>query len=305
MTTGGQALSASVTFTTNAAVSLASITVAPVWPVGTDAYNLFFGHVGSNNVSDWASGTLGMTLSGLNTAKQYTVALYCSRLADGAQYADRFTFVTVSSVDSFVNNSSAGAQQSTSAMANDTTRLISSLSLGHVARFDQIRPGVDGTIQFSLLGTGTNGQSHGYLNAFMVTESTVTAGSPGDADADGMPDSWEVTYFGGTSTTNGGLYQDADGDGVLNIEEFIVGSNPTSGSSGPEMNNTALTNGMMHFDMATVTGRVYDVDYRSNMVSSSWQTYTSFLGNGTTMAITNNRFDPRLYYRFRVRMQNP
>lgn len=304
MTTNGEVLSASVSFNTASAVTLASVTVTNVaLPPGTDAYNVFNGRVGHNNVSDWASGFVTMTLSGLNTSKQYSVVLFCSRLADNTQYTDRWTVVTISSVDAFANNSSTAAPKSTTTTANDTTRLSAGLLQGLVARYDSVRPGADGTIAFSLTGTGTNGQSHGYINAFMVVESPVTAG--GDTDTDGMPDTWEQTYFGGTSTTNGGIYQDADGDGVLNIEEFIAGSSPTSSSSGPMLDHTTLTNGMMKFDMLTVTGRIYYVDFRSNLGSAVWQNYTSFVGNGSAMGITNTRVDPRYFYRFRVRMENP
>lgn len=45
-----------------------------------------------------------------------------------------------------------------------------------------------------------------------------------DTDSDGMADSFEITYFGDLSQTASGDY---DGDGMLNIEEFGNGFDPT------------------------------------------------------------------------------
>jgi hypothetical protein len=45
-----------------------------------------------------------------------------------------------------------------------------------------------------------------------------------DSDGDGLPDSWELQYFGGlTQGANG----DPDGDGVTNLQEYQQGRNPT------------------------------------------------------------------------------
>lgn len=301
--TNGQALTAQVSFSGTVGMLARDFSL----PAGSDVESVFAGHVGTNNAVNWTFGTVQMTLSSLNTSKQYTVAIWSSRGGTTAAYSNRWTDITITSVDSFANNSSAGLTKLTSVMANDETRVVAVIEGGKLARYDQIRPGTDGTIVFTLTANGLTGttETNGYLNAIMVSESEVATNSSGDTDTDGMPDSWEQTYFGGTSATNGGVYQDADGDGVLNIEEFIAGSNPSLSSSGPMLDHTVLTNGLVQFDMPTATGRLYFIDFMSNMTSSSWQPYTNFTGNGGTMTITNTRLDPRLYYRFRIRMENP
>jgi nitrous oxidase accessory protein NosD len=48
-----------------------------------------------------------------------------------------------------------------------------------------------------------------------------------DADNDGLPDEWEVTYFGSTGVTND-PDGDFDGDGISNWNEFLEGSSPVS-----------------------------------------------------------------------------
>jgi hypothetical protein len=48
----------------------------------------------------------------------------------------------------------------------------------------------------------------------------------GDIDGDGLPDGWEVQFFG---HMNFGANDDPDGDGVDNITELRRGRNPNAG----------------------------------------------------------------------------
>ncbi len=61
-----------------------------------------------------------------------------------------------------------------------------------------------------------------------------------DDDADGLPDWWEVKYFGSVSQTPAGDY---DSDGVSNLSEYVEGTNPADRTSlRPRLTLTA-TNG--------------------------------------------------------------
>jgi len=46
-----------------------------------------------------------------------------------------------------------------------------------------------------------------------------------DSDADGMPDTWEMKYFG---TLDGNGTGDFDGDGISDLDEYLNGTDPTS-----------------------------------------------------------------------------
>lgn len=45
-----------------------------------------------------------------------------------------------------------------------------------------------------------------------------------DTDGDGLPDWWEIQYFGDLSQDGEG---DFDGDGYTNLEEYDAGTDPT------------------------------------------------------------------------------
>ena len=48
-----------------------------------------------------------------------------------------------------------------------------------------------------------------------------------DGDGDGLPDWWEMIYFGSLSQTAAGDY---DGDGTSNLSEYLQGRDPTKGT---------------------------------------------------------------------------
>src|SRR2546423_3271959 len=55
-----------------------------------------------------------------------------------------------------------------------------------------------------------------------------------DSNGNGLPDSWELTYFGNLNQNAAG---DADGDGISNLQEFFDGTNPNSNASArPRLN---------------------------------------------------------------------
>lgn len=67
------------------------------------------------------------------------------------------------------------------------------------------------------------------LPANSITTFTITgAATPGDSDADGLPDQWETLYFNGLSQ---GSSDDPDGDGRSNAAEFAAGTDPTVSNS--------------------------------------------------------------------------
>ena len=71
--------------------------------------------------------------------------------------------------------------------------------------------------------SGDNLSSAPVLTVQMVRPYTLTANFEADVDHDGLPDSWEVRYFGHLAYSG---TDDPDGDGKNNLLEYQLGTNP-------------------------------------------------------------------------------
>ena len=80
-------------------------------------------------------------------------------------------------------------------------------------------PTLSGTYTFTATATNSGG-----MDSRSYTHTIDAAGTPSDTDGDGLPDAWEITYFG---NLNEDQFGDPDLDGLPNIVEFNWGTDPT------------------------------------------------------------------------------
>jgi hypothetical protein len=90
-------------------------------------------------------------------------------------------------------------------------------------------PGATGE---SLVLTSITAASEGQYSVVVANSSGSVTSAPAmlmlDSDGDGLPDSWELAYFGNLSQTGTG---DFDSDGVSNFDEFNQGTDPNNNAS--------------------------------------------------------------------------
>jgi hypothetical protein len=143
-------------------------------------------------------------------------------------------------------------------------------------------------VEVELTGSGPHFVTLGFDQGTDFTE-------PMDFDSDGIPDAWERTYNNGdidsmTQSTDG------DGDGLLDIEEYVMGSNPNDASSGPMQPQTSKTAEGFQVSFPTIAGRVYTVKFRDNLGLAAVPLTTEKLipgqsnpiyGDGTTKSVTD------------------
>lgn len=303
--TNGQAQSVQVTFSGVAATILARNFS---FPAGSDAETVFAGRIGTNNVANWTAGTVTMTLSGMDTSRQYNVVLWANRGGDTEAYSNRFTDIAISGAPSFQNHSSAGVEYFQSAAPGDGTRMRSAW-VGKVARYDNINPGSDGVVSFLMTAGAdatwpSNGPyvTNGYLEAFMVQ--TVPLATFTDMNTNGILDTWEIQHFGSTTATNGAANQDADHDGFSNYSEYRAGTDPTNASSllvfRGESQPTA-TNNKVVLTWPGVTGKTYALMTSTNIVLGVWvPQYTGIPGVQPDTVQTANISTIQGYWRIKV-----
>ena len=144
-------------------------------------------------------------------------------------------------------------------------------------------------------GSVTNG-----LDAAFVSEVTMT-GVP-DRDADGIPDGWEIRYFG--SATGAQAFAHSDDDGFSDYEEYIADTDPT--------NSTSRFDGVVdvYFESPltvsislTSTQRFYDLYAATNLIDPSWEAVVfGIAGSGSNRTVTVTNTPDQYYFRSGVRL---
>lgn len=123
--------------------------------------------------------------------------------------------------------------------------------------------------------------------------------------ADGIDDDWQVQYFG-LDNTDAAPDADPDFDGQNNLFEFTAGLVPTSASSFFRVQATFVPgqpNQRRIIFSPRFDDRTYTVQTSLSLLSSSWQTLTTFTVSdaATVRTITDTQAtEPRKFYRVQI-----
>jgi hypothetical protein len=103
-----------------------------------------------------------------------------------------------------------------------------------------------------------------------------------DSDGDGLPDVFEQTYFGGSVIADRNA--DTDGDGMLNWQEYLAGTDPTDPLSYLKI-QSASTGSPAVVQFLAVSNHTYSVQYTDRLGGVPW------INLGDTLARTTNRVE--------------
>lgn len=163
-----------------------------------------------------------------------------------------------------------------------------------------------------LCGVGTNYTAFTWASPSAGSTGTLNAcqtipggGDPNDTDADELPNDWETLYFGGA--TNAVASADDDGDGFLNIEEFVAGTIPVLPSGLTNyFRSISVSGGSGSVGYLSVTGRTYRLWSNTNLVVGSWQEVgTPQAGSGSSQTLSDSSGAISPAYRVTVEMTTP
>ena len=122
-------------------------------------------------------------------------------------------------------------------------------------------------------------------------------GDPDDADADGLPDSWEDQYFGSNSADPNAIAS----NGVNTVREaYIAGLDPTNPMDIFTVFNINTGNDGAILQWPGVSGRVYNVEWSTNLLNGFQILETNLLWNQSTITDTLHQVEERLFYRIQV-----
>ena len=123
-----------------------------------------------------------------------------------------------------------------------------------------------------------------------------------DSDGDGIPDWWLIQYFGHPAGEAGDLslaQDDADGDGMSNLQEFLAGTIPTDSSSILALQiapGTSGTNTMLSWSVAP--GKTYQILSTTNLLNPVWQVFpANVVVNGSLHYFNVPASDLQRYFR--------
>ncbi|VGO15091.1 hypothetical protein PDESU_03671 [Pontiella desulfatans] len=140
---------------------------------------------------------------------------------------------------------------------------------------------------FTTFGVGCQGYAAQQLDAGSslsisgITVMHTAAGGSDDSDTDGLPDSWETLYFGGSTNANPAATA-ANGINTV-LETYIAGINPTNPAALFWISDFSSLTSETTLQWQNVSGRIYTVYWTSNLLSG-FQT----LGTNNTGIFTDS-----------------
>jgi hypothetical protein len=94
-----------------------------------------------------------------------------------------------------------------------------------------------------------------------------------DSDCDGIPDWWLMEYFGhatGQAGDHSLAFDDADSDGMSNLQEYFTGTSPIDPISVFRLSATAPGDGTVSLTWPAAAGKSYQVQYMTNLDDPTW-----------------------------------
>jgi T5SS/PEP-CTERM-associated repeat protein len=149
------------------------------------------------------------------------------------------------------------------------------------------------TAVVSGLADGTNtlialaGDNSAPANIATGTVHVICATGSYDGNGDGLPDGWQIQYFGSENSADAVPSADSDGDGMSNLQEYLVGTDPTSNASAFRILSVVATNNDIVVTWATAGGRTNVVQSASDLAGSYANVSLEIVITGTGDTTTN------------------
>lgn len=269
------------------------------YSITTDSMSSGGSHATSANYS--SDGSLG-GVAGISTAASPAESLKAGYIAQLTEV----TAVQLAAAPASINEATTGQLSATATLDDATTAVllggdltwsvlsgpVSSISSSGVAAAANVYQTTTATVQGSFRGV------NGTLALSIVNVGTDDLGIYA---SDGIPDVWQVQYFG-TNNLRGIATADATGTGQNNLFKYTAGLNPTDPAS-RLLTNVGGSGAHTITINPRLTDRTYTVQFSTTLAPNSWQTLTgaTIQDNGQTRTVTDpDGAAQRKFYRVQV-----
>jgi subtilisin-like proprotein convertase family protein len=154
------------------------------------------------------------------------------------------------------------------------------------------------------LAVGTNAITvSGSNNLSVVTSAVVSiVRESNDTDMDGLLDQWELDNFG--SLTNANATSDVDGDFVIDLHEFLSGTQPTNINSFLRVEDSAILPGSSVVIYWTgVNGKLYTLSRTTNLLSYLYSVVQSNIPGVEPLNVYTDPAPPEAGSNYRIELE--
>jgi|GEM_PF-2245704 len=143
--------------------------------------------------------------------------------------------------------------------------------------------------------------TEGYTNTAYFDDMDVTdTQSEPDEDADGIPDSWEITHYGSTNVSPSAMAS----NGVNTVlETYIAGLNPTNPQSAFLISDLSPQTSESILEWTGVSGRVYTIYWASNLLNGFQPLESNIAWTAVPYTDTNHPADGQGFYKIEVELE--
>ncbi len=158
------------------------------------------------------------------------------------------------------------------------------------------------SLHFIGAGGAPDGTTSYQMESFPATACVGSAALPTPSLTS---DDWKIAFFGSLTNPLAADDVDADGDGALNWQEYLAGTNPTNASSCLQFSGATLNpNGLpgVALNWLTAPGKTYIVESQPALGGANWTAVSTNSGDGNyfQLLITNYSGNARFY---QIRLQ--
>lgn len=121
-----------------------------------------------------------------------------------------------------------------------------------------------------------------------------------DRNHDGLPDDWQILYWGADSSTWPAPSADADGDGASNLAEFLAGTDPSNAESALRVSIAPTTGGLL-VQWNALPGSIYQLQTSGDLKSWSDAAGPAFAPGSVASSVIPGTNSTAYYRVIRVR----